>query len=206
MKPDQIKQTIVTLAEQQGRSLRDLSLAIGKNHAYLFQYVNHSKPSRLSEEARERLAIELGVDEALLKAGGLKGPSQEKRPSSGKLPIFGRTDHLGVLHMSEDPNEYVDCPPYLLEIKSGFGVFMHDETMAPRYEPGDLLYIDPTKPPAPGCDILIEDNDGRLKMRRLKSRKENGDLTLVKFNPPGQETLPASRIKHVRRIVGSRHR
>ncbi|MBM3571085.1 MAG: S24 family peptidase [Alphaproteobacteria bacterium] len=47
--------------------LKSSSLATGKNHAYLHQFVYRGSPRRLPEEVRYRLAAHLGVDESLLR-------------------------------------------------------------------------------------------------------------------------------------------
>lgn len=56
------------LATEQGRSLASLSATIGRNPAYLRQFVTRGSPRRLPEEERRNLAIVLNVDERELGA------------------------------------------------------------------------------------------------------------------------------------------
>ena len=56
------------LANEQGRSLASLSATIGRNPAYLRQFVTRGSPRRLPEEERRHLAIVLNVDERQLGA------------------------------------------------------------------------------------------------------------------------------------------
>ena len=56
------------LAREQGRSLASLSTMIGRNAAYLNQFVNRGTPRRLPEDERRHLAIVLNVDERELGA------------------------------------------------------------------------------------------------------------------------------------------
>jgi len=64
--PESIRSVITAAAEQQQRSLADLSKKIGKNHAYLQQFVKRGVPHFLPVKAAKDLAAELGIDAALL--------------------------------------------------------------------------------------------------------------------------------------------
>jgi len=63
MNIDQIRSHIDKLIQEKGKNYRSLSLAIGKNEAYLHQYINKGSPIRLPEEQRRKLASLLDVDE-----------------------------------------------------------------------------------------------------------------------------------------------
>lgn len=52
----------------QGRNLKELSLLVGQNHAYLQQFINRGTPKRLPEHVRVKLSNELRVPEELLRA------------------------------------------------------------------------------------------------------------------------------------------
>lgn len=56
------------LANEQGRSLASLSATIGRNPAYLQQFVARGSPRRVPEDERRHLAIVLNVDERELGA------------------------------------------------------------------------------------------------------------------------------------------
>ena len=63
MNPDQIRQHVDNLIRQKGKNYRSLSMAIGKNEAYLHQYINKGSPLRLPEQQRRKLATLLDVNE-----------------------------------------------------------------------------------------------------------------------------------------------
>ncbi len=63
------------LASEQGRSLANLSATIGRNPAYLQQFVTRGSPRRLPEDERRHLAIVLNVDERELGARDPWSPS-----------------------------------------------------------------------------------------------------------------------------------
>jgi transcriptional regulator with XRE-family HTH domain len=65
---DPVRERIVTLAAHRGLSLKQLSLKIGRNHAYLQQFVRRGTPRTLPEKTRLELAAILGVPDSDLMA------------------------------------------------------------------------------------------------------------------------------------------
>src|SRR5882762_4501091 len=64
---DAVRSTIVARVAELGLSLSELSLAVGKNHAYFQQFIKRGVPRLLPEEVRGRVAKILSVDEGMLK-------------------------------------------------------------------------------------------------------------------------------------------
>lgn len=64
--PESIRAVIAKTAEQQQRSLADLSKKIGRNHAYLQQFIKRGIPQFLPIKTARDLAGQLGIDPALL--------------------------------------------------------------------------------------------------------------------------------------------
>ena len=62
------QQRVAQLAAERGRSLSDLSRQIGRNVAYLQQFIHRGTPRRLPEDERRHLAMILNVDERELGA------------------------------------------------------------------------------------------------------------------------------------------
>ena len=65
---DPVRTRIRQLIGEKNLDMKGLSLAMGKNHAYLQQYLERGIPKQLSERSRMLLAERLGVDEAELGA------------------------------------------------------------------------------------------------------------------------------------------
>lgn len=65
---DEVRAALVALAEDRGDSLSSLSRLIGRNVAYLHQFVNRGTPERLDEADRLVLAQHFQVDERRLGA------------------------------------------------------------------------------------------------------------------------------------------
>lgn len=58
---DPIRLRILDLLREAGTDMKNASLAIGRNAAYLHQYIFRGTPKTLPEDAREALAVHLGV-------------------------------------------------------------------------------------------------------------------------------------------------
>ncbi len=69
---DPVRDRILKLALHRGLTLKELSLKIGRNHAYLQQFVRRGSPRTLPEPIRLELAQILGVPETDL--NGAKAP------------------------------------------------------------------------------------------------------------------------------------
>jgi len=82
-------------------SLKQLSLCLGRNHAYLHQYVYRGSPRTLPEQVRYRLARLLRVDEARLRSH-----FSSAFPSSHEQELTGLDEIPGDLITIE----YVDHP------------------------------------------------------------------------------------------------
>lgn len=66
--PQQVRANLVALANKSGASLSSLSRMIGKNEAYLQQFVKRGTPAKLDEADRLKLAQFFGCDERRLGA------------------------------------------------------------------------------------------------------------------------------------------
>lgn len=66
--PDEVRATLRALAAEHGDSLAGLSKLLGRNPAYLQQFVTRGSPKRLDEDDRLMLAQRFQVDERRLGA------------------------------------------------------------------------------------------------------------------------------------------
>ena len=66
------------LCAERGEDFAGLSRMLGRNSAYIQQFVRRGVPKRLGEDERRKLARYFGVSEALL--GGPRGAKPERRP------------------------------------------------------------------------------------------------------------------------------
>jgi len=91
---DSARNLIVTRVAELGLSLSELSLRVGKNHAYFQQFIKRGVPTRLPEEVRGRVAepddFELDEDETSVIRADAR-PTRQHRPVAYHPPAEERT-------------------------------------------------------------------------------------------------------------------
>jgi len=86
---DPVRKLLLDLIAGRGSDLASVSRAIGKNHAYLQQFVKRGVPRHLPEDAREALGGHFGVDPNIFRSSGKSRRStwsyDARRLDAGKL-------------------------------------------------------------------------------------------------------------------------
>jgi len=101
--------------------LKKASLACGKNHAYLHQFINRGTPRKLPEDVRYALARHLGVDEVVLRPeqGAAPLPAPVRRPGPVMPPFQGS----GLI----DPARVTAVPEVRISASAGGGANLEQE-------------------------------------------------------------------------------
>lgn len=162
-----------------------------------------SSASHLSEESGE---------------GDVEGPSNV-RPSSSEAPDFRfLAKDIPVLGQAEcgsdgaftlnggDPIDIVRRPPGLLNRKGIYCIYAEGSSMEPVYEAGDLIYVDPHRPPRAGRDVVIQlvakgpAGEERCFLKRLVRRSGNR-WRLKQFNPEKEFVLDDKDVRAVHLVL-----
>jgi repressor LexA len=186
------------LAAARGDSLAALSAMLGRNAAYLQQFVARGSPRRLAPDDRRRLADYFGVDEAEL------GADPGRRPFT--LP---RLD----IAASAGPGAFVDgevtlgaaaIDPALatrLGLREGMAaiVRVRGDSMEPGLVDGDLIVVDQARrtPDAQGRVFVIRIDDV-VMVKRVARRRET--LAIVSDNPAAPP-VPDGKVEVIGRVV-----
>lgn len=102
--------------------------------------------------------------------------------------------------------DYVRRPPMLTRIGNAFGVYVTGDSMSPRFDHGDLVFVHPGRPAQPGNDVIVElhgehGEPGPCYIKRLVRRSPDR-VQLSQFNPPRDDiVIEAARIKAIYRIL-----
>ena len=188
------------LALRDGVSLSALSRMLGRNPAYLQQYIRRGSPRSLAEEDRRRLAEFFGVAETML--GGVAVEAEPRY----RLP---RLD----LAASAGPGAYVDSEVALgtetfdprlarrLRLAPGAGAILRvrGTSMEPTLFDGDYIVIDtqdrrPERTPA----IFVIRIGETLMVKRVS--REDGSL-VVRSDHPDAPPVPQGDIAVIGRVV-----
>jgi phage repressor protein C with HTH and peptisase S24 domain len=79
---------------------------------------------------------------------------------------------------------------------------MPDESMMPRFDAGDMLYVSPAQPlDGQKVDVIAERIDGGFVVGTLTALGDDS-VRLTTLSPRTRETLPRSKLRGVYRIVG----
>mgnify|MGYP001366480471 CR=1 FL=1 len=82
---DMVRETLEKLIRARGEDYASLSRLIGRNPAYIQQFIHRGSPRRLAEEDRRKLARYLGVEEAAL--GATPDTQAAARPGSALIAV-----------------------------------------------------------------------------------------------------------------------
>ena len=208
------KLLVDTLARRPDLDLKSLSLTIGRNHAYLQQYLMRGSPRELPEAARHGLAPLLGVSADDLRSmaspmgrseGDLRGGGSLRAADRADLPVYASAEGGGGIIITSEPIGFIRRPEPLLSVRDGYACYVIGDSMSPAYEQGDLLLIHPGRPARPGddCAFIRGQDDGTheaLIRRLLRSSPEKWRVR--QFNPAKDLDLDRSHWQKIQLIVG----
>ena len=88
-------------------------------------------------------------------------------------------------------------------------VYVVGDSMSPRYEPGELLFVHPEADIAVGCDVVIELHplEGAAVPTKILKRycgRTATALRLTQFNPPLDCEVDLTMVKKISRVLTTR--
>ena len=177
------------LCAERGEDFAGLSRMLGRNPAYIQQFVRRGVPKRLKEEERRKLARYFSVSEAML-----GGPAEEPRApdalvsvklhpvlvSAGPGAIVGQEHGKPYFGFEERWLKGLTATPSSrLSI-----VRVEGDSMAPTLNPGDDILVD-----LDDCEERLRDGiyvlrvDDALVVKRLALNPRGRRLTIQSDNP-----------------------
>lgn len=202
---DDARNVLQRLMAERGEDFANLSRVIGRNPAYLQQFVRRGSPRRLAEEDRRTLARYLRVDEAVL--GGppsprapreaVRVPRLDVRASAGPGAI---PDERGGGHLLLDARTAREL---------GQGGALHairvvGDSMLPTLGDGDDILVDRADGPDRLRDgVYVLRREEALSVKRLVLGPSKGKATLVSDNPqyPSLPDVPLAELDIIGRVV-----
>jgi len=175
------------LIAERGEDYAGLSRLIGRNAAYIQQYIRRGSPRRLAEADRRRLAQYFGVEERVL-----GGP--EPLPSGGSLLRVPRLDvgasaGAGALGEGERAlGSLAFDPAWLRRIGVGVGdlslIRVEGDSMTPTLADGDEILVDRADAASRFRDgIYVLRIEGALVVKRVGIDPAGGRLSVRSDNP-----------------------
>ena len=211
---DDPRRMLDRLLTEKGVDYAQLSARIGRNPAYIQQYIKRGSPRRLGEQDRARIAAYLGVSEALLGGPALRVAAPTPRARGRDLVLvpklaIGASAGLGASVDGEavegevafDPRWLRDlgADPRALSI-----IRVEGDSMAPTLGDGDDILVDGGDAAARLRDgIYVLRMDDVLMVKRIARAPGPGRVSVISDNPHYRswDDLPLSAIRLVGRVI-----
>lgn len=202
------------LCAERGEDFAGLSRMLGRNAAYIQQYVRRGVPKRLREEERRKLARYFGIAETLL-----GGPPEEPRGSQGLVNVKRHpvmvsagpgaivTEELGKPYFAFDERwlkALTPSTPANLSI-----VRVEGDSMAPTLNAGDDILVDLGDAGDRLRDgIYVLRIDEALVVKRIALNPVGRKITVQSDNPayPDWPDCGPNDIKAIGRVIWSGRR
>lgn len=168
---DERRARLLTVLKSKGMDLANVSKDLGRNHAYLHQYIFRGKPQYLPEAERIVLAQRTGLSEdeigrrVLIFGTGRQDTQRAKIVEYGGpaltkggpvIPIYAAAQGgRGHLIVTFEAVEYLAPPEELLRVRDAYGILVIGDSMIPAYRPGDIAWVHPHKQKEREKDVVL---------------------------------------------------
>lgn len=124
-----------------------------------------------------------------------------------KIPVYGRAvgGVDGEFEMNGSTLYEVMAPPILSGVTKAYAVLVSGESMSPRYEDGEICFVDPTRRVRRGDYVIaqIQRENDPVPLAYVKRflRWNSKELVLEQFNPAKELRFDASRVVSVHYVA-----
>lgn len=136
-------------------------------------------------------------------AGGFAEQGGLESWSDNVVPVYHLScEEKGSLVMDKAKIvDWVARHPFQRGLERAFSLYMQGESMAPRYLPGELVYLHPGRPPEAGKDCLVEKNSGEIVVGRFVAQgKKTCQVSLL--NPDEVVDIPLADLQAIYPVIG----
>ena len=202
------------LCVERGEDFAGLSRMLGRNAAYIQQFVRRGVPKRLKEEERRKLARYFAVSEALL-----GGPAEEAVAASGLVSVkrhpVGVSAGPGAIVVEELGKPYFGFDERWLKALTSTPaerlsiVKVEGDSMSPTLNQGDDILVDPGDAAERLRDgIYVLRADDALVVKRLALHPMGRRVTVQSDNPayPDWPDCSLGEINCIGRVIWSGRR
>lgn len=211
---DDPRRMLDRLLTEKGVDYAQLSARIGRNPAYIQQYIKRGSPRRLGEQDRARIAAYLGVSEALLGGPALRvaAPTPGARGRDlvlvPKLAIGASAGPGASVDGEAVESEVAFDPRWLRDLgadpRALSIIRVEGDSMVPTLGDGDDILVDGGDAAARLRDgIYVLRMDDVLMVKRIARAPGPGRVSVISDNPHYRswDDLPLSAIRLVGRVI-----
>lgn len=182
---DRIRKLIEGRRLERGLDYKELSAALGKNHAYVQQYVKRGIPAELKHKDLQKLAELLDLEHELLGAEGGKPMAPASSGTideidvtaglgGGGLSIIENTTENGITFHREAVRDVWRLPEWMLSRFNAQPQHIkafpsRGDSMLPTINDGDVVFVDTRhRVPSPPGIYCLADEFGGVIVKRLE--------------------------------------
>jgi phage repressor protein C with HTH and peptisase S24 domain len=172
---------------------------------------------RMTIDWMTRLARALGVEPAALMPRPTAGPDRAALPGGegvlletprrldprDLIPVrsAARGGDEQEMFLADGPIDYMRRPHALLHVRDAYAIYMLGDSMSPRFRQGQVLHVNPFKPPQPGSGVVVTRRDDAVLIKEFV-RRTPALLILRQYNPDRLIELDLARVRDVHTVVG----
>lgn len=221
--------TIKDLREKNNLSQQQLADLVGTSQPQIKRL--ESGERKLTKEWAERLAPHLGVKAWMLVFDDAMNSDDQPPPSDDprmvqmrrelsnatvlskiegtgkKIPVYGQAvgGVDGEFLMNGSVLYEVMAPPVISHIRGAYAVQVSGDSMYPRYEDGEICFVDPLRRVRKGdyviAQVRLEEHGPLLAYVKKFLRHNAEELVLEQFNPRKELRFPAASVQSVHFIA-----
>lgn len=130
--------------------------------------------------------------------------------STKTIPILGSVSGgaTGVFLTNGDNFGVIEVPSNSCPSADAYAVTVAGESMDGHLSAGDIVYVDPHRPPRSGNTVVVQvapetkGGDWEYFVKTFVRRSET-ELVLRQLNPPKEITIPSARVSAVHTVAGA---
>ncbi|MCZ6765118.1 MAG: hypothetical protein O7C63_09315 [Alphaproteobacteria bacterium] len=126
------------------------------------------------------------------------------------FPVLGTAvgGEDGFFDLNGQIRDYIERPQQLFNIAEAYAIYIEEESMVPRYMPGEVVYVHPGRPLTAGCFVIVQlrpKREGEPPRALIKQllRRTPGKIFLGQLNPPRELQFDSRDIVSIHRVVWS---
>jgi phage repressor protein C with HTH and peptisase S24 domain len=210
--------------KQRGKVMREVAEFLGVNVAAEGNW--EGGQNLPSHDNLVRTAEYLGIDAVALGRGDVvfADSSDQDPPSDAEFVTQGGRPNLGPMDVElmgitvgGDDGDFsfngevaglVRRPPGIAHLRNVFALHILSDSMVPRYDPGELIYVG-GREPVPGDHVVIEmfppegAKVGKSFVKKLLRRTEK-EIIVSQYNPAKEFSYDRYAVKRVWRVIPTR--
>ena len=176
---ESVRKRLAEVIQNRGLTYKEVSLAIGRNHSYIQQFIERKIPRTLKESDRMKLAKELGISEAelggivkiheppALKRGIINLDIRAGMGGGGALSVS--PENGGIEEMSDGTWTMPDRVQAMFRnIGKTYAMPVYGDSMEPTLRGGSFVFVDTTITHPRDSDLYACDMGDGLVIKRLE--------------------------------------